>query len=76
MKTVRLDRLTIHADAATPFDARRAARRAAELLGASLAAGAAVRPRREALVEVQPPPGLTAAQLSEFIADAIRRHLV
>jgi hypothetical protein len=76
MTTVRLDRLTIHADAATPLDARRAARRAAELLGASLAAGAAIRPRREALVEVKLPPGLTVAQLNEFVADAIRRHLV
>jgi hypothetical protein len=76
MTTVRFDRLTIHADATTPLDARRAARRAAELLGASIAAGAAVRPRREAVVDVQLPPGLTAAQLSEFVADAIRRHLV
>jgi hypothetical protein len=76
MTTVRLDRLTIQADAATPLDARRTARRAAELLGASLAAGAAIRPRREAVVDVQLPPGLSAAQLSELIADAIRRHLL
>jgi hypothetical protein len=77
MTTVRLDRLTIHADATTPpLDARLAAQRAAQLLGASIAAGAAVRPRREAVVDVQLPPGLTAAQLNEFVADAIRRHLV
>jgi hypothetical protein len=75
MTTVRLDRLTIHGDTTAPFDAKRAARRAAELLGASIADGAAVQPRREAIVDVHVPLGITSAQLTELVAHAIRRHL-
>jgi hypothetical protein len=76
MSTVRLDRLTIHADAATPLDARRAVRRLAELLGQGVAAGDAVRPRRALSLDIQAPHGLSAEQLAEFVADAIRRQLV
>lgn len=75
MNTVRMDRLTIQGEGTDPVEARRMARRVAELLGEELAGGSAVRPRREAIVDVQVPRGLSGDRLAEYMAREIRRQL-
>jgi hypothetical protein len=51
------------------------ARRVAELLGEGLAGGTEVRPRRQAIVDVAVPAGLTGEKLAEFVAREIQRRL-
>ena len=75
MSGVFVNRLAIQAEGTDPAEARRMARRVAELLGEGLAGGPAVRPRREAIIDVQVPPGLGGDMLAEFVAREIRRQL-
>jgi hypothetical protein len=75
MSSVHVGRLTIQAGGASPWEAGQMARRVAELLGQGLGDGTAVRPRRDALIDVQVPPSLSGERLAEFVAREIRRHL-
>ena len=75
MSGVRVNKLAIQAQGGDPAEARRMARRVAELLGEGFAGGSGVRPRPEAIVDVQVPPGLSGEMLARFVAHEIRRQL-
>jgi hypothetical protein len=75
MSGVKVNELAIEAEGSDPAEVRRMARRVAELLGEGLAGGPAVRPRREAIMDVHVPPGLGGEMLAEYVAREIRRQL-
>jgi hypothetical protein len=75
MRSVHVDKLALQSVGTDPEEARLMARRVAELLGEGLAGGQAVRPVREAIVDVQVPPGISGDMLAEFVAREIRRQL-
>jgi hypothetical protein len=74
-QTVRIGRMNIVAEGADAPEAKRFARRVAELLGESLAGGPAIRPSRQAIVDLAVPPGLSGEYLAQFVAREIRRRL-
>jgi hypothetical protein len=75
VREVHVDKLTLQAEGTNPLEVQRMARRVAELLGEELAGGQAVRPVREAIVNVHVPPGLGDDLLAEFVAREIRSQL-
>jgi hypothetical protein len=74
-QTVRIGRMNIAAEGGSAPEAKRLARRVAELLGESLAGGPAVRPSQKAIVDLAVPPGLSGEYLAQFVAREIRRRL-
>lgn len=75
MSNVSINRLAIRTEGNDPAEGQRLARRVAQLLGEGLAGGAEVRPRREAVIDIQVPPGLGGDLLAEYVAREIRRQL-
>jgi hypothetical protein len=72
---LRIGRMNVETETNDPMLAKRLARRVAELLGEGLAGGTEVRPRRQAIVDVSVPAGLTGEKLAEFVAQEIQRRL-
>lgn len=72
---IRIGKLNLQAPGGDSLEAKRTARRVAELLGAGLAGGPAVRGRREALINIDLPPGLAGERLARFVAQQILRQL-
>jgi hypothetical protein len=75
MSGVFVKKLAVQAQGTDTDGARRMARRVAEMLGQGLAGGPAVRPRREAIMDIQIPEGLGGDRLAEYVAREIRRQL-
>ena len=75
MTNVSIDRLMIQTQGNDPAEAQRLARCVAQLLGEGMAGGAEVRPRREAIIDIQAPAGLGGDLLAEYVAREIRRQL-
>ncbi len=75
MKTVRIDKLSLSAEGENPAEARRLARRIAELLGEGLAGGDAVVPSRRLVVEVPAEGGASAERLARMVVEQLKRRL-
>lgn len=75
MNKLRVQRLSIEQPGTDPREARRLARRVAELLGEALVVDPASRSQRGLQTEIPLPTGLATEQLAEHIARALRARL-